>query len=391
MDKSRVFIASSSRTLLLAEMLRDQLRTDFCEPRLWSQESKLQSGTTIIEMLEGASEESDFAVIILAKDDVMTGGKGETLKARDNCVFEAGLFMAAIGRKRCFLVNSVNQDDLPSDLSGIISMRFEEPPDLTDRSACAEAVSGVASDMKDRMQLEGPSAYHAQLPLLSVEALFNRERPFSNRGDLREDLVIVVDPQPVVDIERVERVRHNLDSGNRYHYIFEFTETAVEKICQTLQMIAWAGVRSATEASDFNTRLATVKKEKDRVLDELRGLCNSAKLRITLLTTPPTFLMRVHNATNPDFARLYAKRSVNTKESVQYALWTEGREAVAVWKNLEEYLETDNYDRLFLPLKYPSFDVEHKEKLDLYLRRPLKRYFPEVEREVGKILAGDKN
>ena len=89
-DKSSIFIASSGRTLVLAEKLRDELRTEFCEATLWSEEGRLQPGAVIIEMLEGAAAKYDFAVVILAKDDVMIGGKGETLKARDNCVFEAG-------------------------------------------------------------------------------------------------------------------------------------------------------------------------------------------------------------------------------------------------------------------------------------------------------------
>jgi predicted nucleotide-binding protein len=105
-----------------------------------------------MEMLEGAAEQFDFAVVILAKDDVMTGGKGETLKARDNCVFEAGLFMAAIGRKRCFLVNSVSQSDLPSDLNGIISIPFEEPANLSDRLACAQVIARVAANLNDIVQ-----------------------------------------------------------------------------------------------------------------------------------------------------------------------------------------------------------------------------------------------
>jgi predicted nucleotide-binding protein len=177
MDKSRVFIASSGRTLVLAEKLRDELRTDFCEPRLWSQESKLQSGNTIIEMLEGATEQSDFAVIILARDDLLTKGNGAALKARDNCVFEAGLFMAAIGRRRCFLVNSVTQEDLPSDLGGIISIPFEEPSDLADRAACAEAIGSVAAVLKGIMQREGSFAYHGGLPLLSAEDLSDGSAP----------------------------------------------------------------------------------------------------------------------------------------------------------------------------------------------------------------------
>ena len=58
MDKSRIFIASSDRTLLLAEKLRDELRTEYFEPRLWSEESKRLPGATIIEMLEEETQHS---------------------------------------------------------------------------------------------------------------------------------------------------------------------------------------------------------------------------------------------------------------------------------------------------------------------------------------------
>ena len=41
MAKSSVFIASSGRALTLAEKLKDcLLANDFCEPRVWSEESK---------------------------------------------------------------------------------------------------------------------------------------------------------------------------------------------------------------------------------------------------------------------------------------------------------------------------------------------------------------
>jgi predicted nucleotide-binding protein len=55
----------------------------------------------------------DFAVVILARDDVMVRETGDTLKAHDNGVLEAGLFMKVIGRERCFLVSSVERHDFP--------------------------------------------------------------------------------------------------------------------------------------------------------------------------------------------------------------------------------------------------------------------------------------
>ena len=58
MNRSKIFIASSGRTLVLAERLRDELFTDFCQATLWSEEGRLQPGSTIIEMLEGAAKQS---------------------------------------------------------------------------------------------------------------------------------------------------------------------------------------------------------------------------------------------------------------------------------------------------------------------------------------------
>jgi len=156
MDKSKIFLASSSRTLVLAEKLRDELDTEFSQATLWREESRTQVGSTIIEWLEGVPKQYDFAVIFLAKDDVLTSGDRQNLKARDNCVFEAGLFMSAIGRRRCFLVNSVSQSDLPSDLGGIISIPFKEPLNLQDRRACGEAILQVAARLKDTVQRDGP-------------------------------------------------------------------------------------------------------------------------------------------------------------------------------------------------------------------------------------------
>ena len=260
MDRSQIFIASSGRTLVLAEILRDELATDFCQATLWSEEGRLQPGSTIIEMLEGAAQQYDFAVIILARDDVLTSGAGEVLKARDNCVFEAGLFMSAIGRKRCFLVNSVEQSDLPSDLGGVISIRFKEPSDLRDRKACTDAIRQAAAQLKNIIQRDGPSPRHTTLPVLSVDEVFRRERPISEGGELVGGNVVVCDTQPWAEITLAVTVRRNMDHGTRYLYFLYFSDDTVEKICQCLQIISWAGLTSATGEADYKSRLGTISK-----------------------------------------------------------------------------------------------------------------------------------
>jgi hypothetical protein len=386
MDKSRIFIASSGRTLVLAEMLRNELSSDFCEATLWSEEGRGQPGQVIIEMLEDVAARYDFAIIILSKDDVMIGGKDETLKARDNCVFEAGLFMSAIGRRRCFLVNSVRQSDLPSDLNGIISIPFEEPANLSDRSECAHAIITAAAQIKTSVQQTGPSASHARLPLLSIDEFFRLERPRSEGGDLVDGQVVVLDTQPWGDVERAEQVRRNMENGTSYHYFLHFSDDTVEKICQALQVIVLAGIAGVAGAADYRSRVNTIRNNKDRVLDDLRGLCRNGLLRIALLVDIPTVCYRVHNASNSALAKLYTKY-----HEEGFVQWTEGQSATTLWSVLPKFLEEDKADRLFLSLKHLAFGDEPRRRLEALLTRGLGRYFPGMEPEVKQICLGSKS
>ena len=383
MEKAKVFIASSGRTLTLAAKLRDALQTDVCEARVWSEEGRCQPGVMITEMLESAAEEVDFAVIILVKDDVMVKEGGDTLKARDNCVFEAGLFRGTIGQKRCFLVTSVKESDLPSDLCGIISIPFEEPADLTDRIACAKAIAPVAADLKGRVQSEGRSAFHERVPLLSVEELFQRERPQAEGGDLREGKVVVCDTQPMAGVEPALRVRHNIDSGTGYNVFLYLADDTIDKVCQFLQVMLMAGVGDSGKATDFTARVSTIKEKKDRVLVDLRSICRSRSLQMTLLMDEPQFSFRVHNASDPVLARLYARYGERG-----FLLWAEGPRAVALWRMLPKFLADDKTDRLFIPMKNFCLEGDKKELFESSFRRALSRYFPGIENEIWQICVG---
>jgi predicted nucleotide-binding protein len=157
MEKAKIFIGSSGRALVLAQMLRDELFTDFCEATVWNEASEGQAGQMIIEMLENAAREYDFAVMILTRDDVVfrEGGDKEKRQARDNCIFEAGLFMGALGRHRCFLVSGVRADELPVDLQGIIYLPLKAPEDFGNYAQCKKAIAIPASRILPTVQNKG--------------------------------------------------------------------------------------------------------------------------------------------------------------------------------------------------------------------------------------------
>jgi predicted nucleotide-binding protein len=95
-------------------------------------------------MLREVGEQSDFAVIILAKDDVEVREAADSLKARDNRVFEAGLLMGVVGEDRCFVVSNFAEDYLLSPLARLDRIPFEETAILTDPNACEKAIASVA-------------------------------------------------------------------------------------------------------------------------------------------------------------------------------------------------------------------------------------------------------
>jgi hypothetical protein len=79
-----------------------------------------------MESLEQALREHDFAVLCGTPDDPLVK-RGEQLQAvRDNVVFELGLFMGALTRRRTFLLVPRSRDlALPSDLVGLTRVEYD--------------------------------------------------------------------------------------------------------------------------------------------------------------------------------------------------------------------------------------------------------------------------
>lgn len=114
----RLFIGSSTEGLEIAEHLQFQLRRD-CESTVWSQGVFELSQETLQNLLK-ASFEYDFAAFVLTPDD-KTIKRGKLRKvARDNLLFEIGLFMGSVGQGRTFIIHCEDDNiDIPSDLIGV--------------------------------------------------------------------------------------------------------------------------------------------------------------------------------------------------------------------------------------------------------------------------------
>jgi hypothetical protein len=129
MDKPRIFLGSSGKQQKLLQALTRGLE-DVAHVEPWT--TSFNPGTTTLERLLELAREVDFAAFVFARDDWTTGAppapasdpsESGQASPRDNVVFEAGLFGAALGMRRTFILHASGAK-LPSDLLGLTCVRY---------------------------------------------------------------------------------------------------------------------------------------------------------------------------------------------------------------------------------------------------------------------------
>jgi hypothetical protein len=137
-----LFVGSSSEGLAVAQAIQGLL-DPICEVRLWTQGVfGLTQGT--LESLVRAAPSFDFAILVLGADDLsISRGAGRPV-ARDNVVFELGLFIGSLGRDRTYIVyDRTNTPALPSDLAGVGAATFAPHADGNLKAALGAACTTI--------------------------------------------------------------------------------------------------------------------------------------------------------------------------------------------------------------------------------------------------------
>lgn len=145
--KPTLFIASSVEGLGIADAINANLEHD-AHCTLWRTGTFKLSSQSVDDLVKKSSM-IDFAVFAFTPDDVSLIRKHEAFVARDNVVFELGLFIGAIGKDRCYIVKPRGVDmHLPSDLLGMNFADYAtDRPDADD----ASALNYACKQVKDRI------------------------------------------------------------------------------------------------------------------------------------------------------------------------------------------------------------------------------------------------
>jgi len=144
--KPRVFIGCSVEGLSIAKIIQLTLEHS-TRTVVWHQGVfGLSKGT--LETLVEKVHEFDYAMLVLTPDDIVYERDERKKGARDNVLFELGLFMGALGRERTFII--CDRDvKLPTDLAGVTPVYFS----VADRTDIVSALGPVCTKLEIEMGL----------------------------------------------------------------------------------------------------------------------------------------------------------------------------------------------------------------------------------------------
>jgi hypothetical protein len=194
-----MFIASSTERQNLAFAAQESLERDV-EATVWTQSVFAPSKPTLTSLVD-VLRTSDFALFILAPDDLVAMRDRTQQAVRDNVILELGLFIGRLGVERCFLVVPRGTEDLhlPTDLLGITPLMFD--PDRGDGNWVA-ALGPACNRIRQVVAEAGRAAPDTVSALTTLEGRITEldRRVTEGLGQIRGS---VSDVQSSIGTERV--------------------------------------------------------------------------------------------------------------------------------------------------------------------------------------------
>lgn len=117
-----IFIGSSREGLPVAERFCQALSAEL-QPTLWT-EGIFEPGTFTLESLEAALQTFPYALIVFSPDDVVQSRGKKKISARDNAIFELGLFVGKHGHSAAFYAVPDTGLNVPTDIWGLEPVRY---------------------------------------------------------------------------------------------------------------------------------------------------------------------------------------------------------------------------------------------------------------------------
>ena len=153
--KPKVFVGSSSEAKEVAQACCTAL-SDMADMIPWWLAGEFQAGESTLPALRTAAENYDFGLFILTPDHAIDSRGKQKMSARDNVLFEYGLFLGALGPERALAViegadTEEKEVKVPSDLAGVTIPRFSR----LNRANLVASVNTAASGPRSRIQEHG--------------------------------------------------------------------------------------------------------------------------------------------------------------------------------------------------------------------------------------------
>ena len=181
--KPPLFVGSSKESLDIAYALQENLES-MAEVTVWDQGIFNLSQPAISSLIK-TLDISKFGVFILSPDDVTKIRGKEYPTARDNLIFELGLFIGRLGLERTFFIIPRESNDihLPSNLLGLTPAYFEA--NRKDSNLCAALGPACSQIRQAVISLESPrfnsdiyfrfNHIHKRARELLINAIINSE------------------------------------------------------------------------------------------------------------------------------------------------------------------------------------------------------------------------